>query len=105
MNDLANSSAIISACGTYRYRLEREGRGDGATAVIMVNPSTADATLDDPTIRKLRGFGDRYGCLKSLRLLRPVHDESYGVDAKSGITFLGLQVRSHLLSQEPHNAS
>lgn len=54
-------SAIISQCGTYRYRLERDGPGDGATAVIMVNPSTADATQDDATIRKLRGFGARYG--------------------------------------------
>lgn len=52
-------SAIISDCGRYRYRLEREGRGLGSTAVIMVNPSTADAEQDDATIRKLRGFGDR----------------------------------------------
>lgn len=54
-------SAILSPCGLYRYRLEREGRGDGATAIIMVNPSTADAEADDATIRKLRGFGERYG--------------------------------------------
>jgi len=54
-------SAIISPCGTYRYRLERDGPGEGATAVIMVNPSTADATDDDATIRKLRGFGARLG--------------------------------------------
>jgi len=53
-------SAIISQCGTYRYRLEREGPGDGATAIIMVNPSTADGVQDDATIRKLRGFGQRY---------------------------------------------
>lgn len=52
-------SAIISDCGKYRYRLEREGRGVGSTAIIMVNPSTADAELDDATIRKLRGFGER----------------------------------------------
>lgn len=52
-------SAIISACGRYRYRLERQCEGVGATAIIMVNPSTADAELDDATIRKLRGFGDR----------------------------------------------
>ena len=54
-------SAVLSADGVYRYRLEREGRGTGSTAVIMVNPSTADAENDDATIRKLRGFGDRYG--------------------------------------------
>lgn len=54
-------SAIISPCGLYRYRLERDGPGEGATAVIMVNPSTADADNDDATIRKLRGFGQRNG--------------------------------------------
>jgi hypothetical protein len=52
-------SAIISDCGLYRYRLERQGGGPGRTAVIMVNPSTADAEQDDPTIRKLKGFGER----------------------------------------------
>lgn len=53
-------SAVISPCGKYRYRLERQSAGPGATAVIMVNPSTADAEQDDATIRKLRGFGDRH---------------------------------------------
>lgn len=54
-------SAIISPCGAYRYRLERE-LGDGPTvAVIMVNPSTADAVENDATIRKLLGFGTRNG--------------------------------------------
>lgn len=50
----------MSACGSYRYRLER-GSGETATAIVMVNPSTADATQDDATIRKLRGFGERNG--------------------------------------------
>ncbi len=54
-------TAIISKCGEYRYALERKpvGAGNGSTAVIMVNPSTADATDDDPTIRKLCGFAQR----------------------------------------------
>lgn len=53
-------SAIISDCGTYRYRLER---GSGRTlSVIMVNPSTADAENDDPTIRKVLGFAERLFC-------------------------------------------
>jgi hypothetical protein len=54
-------SAIISDCGAYRYRLERDGPGEGSTVIIMVNPSTADATADDATIRKLKGFGERHG--------------------------------------------
>lgn len=53
------SNAVISDCGKYRYRLERQSAGDGTTAIIMVNPSTADATQDDATIRKLIGFGNR----------------------------------------------
>ena len=52
-------SAIISACKTYRYRLERRF-GDGPTLMfVMVNPSTADAEQDDPTIRKCIGFAER----------------------------------------------
>ncbi len=55
-------SAIISPCGKYRYRLERpDVFGDFNTAVIMVNPSTADAVEDDATIRKLNGFRNRHG--------------------------------------------
>lgn len=49
--------AIISPCGKYRYRLEREIGGVVTTAVLMVNPSTADAMENDATIRKLIGFG------------------------------------------------
>lgn len=57
MSDLR--AAIISDCGVYRYRLER---GIGKTmSVIMVNPSTADAETDDPTIRKVLGFAQRLG--------------------------------------------
>lgn len=54
-------SAILSDCGIYRYRLERGNPGKPAIAFIMVNPSTADAETDDPTIRKVRGFADRAG--------------------------------------------
>lgn len=53
-------SAVFSPDMLYRYELERQGVGIGTTAVIMVNPSTADADLDDATIRKVRGFGRVY---------------------------------------------
>ncbi|WP_395543415.1 DUF1643 domain-containing protein [Neotabrizicola sp. sgz301269] len=62
MSDLfRQSSAVISECGRYRYRLERDLGGRSTIAVIMVNPSTADASEDDATIRKLKGFGRRNG--------------------------------------------
>lgn len=57
---MGEGSAIISSCEQYRYRLERfESTRATVTAVLMVNPSTADAAQDDATIRKLRGFGER----------------------------------------------
>jgi hypothetical protein len=56
----SHGAALLSSCGLYRYRLERSGPGHGQTTVIMVNPSTADAERDDATIRKLKGFGERY---------------------------------------------
>ncbi|USA62991.1 DUF1643 domain-containing protein (plasmid) [Qipengyuania citrea] len=54
-------AAILSDCGLYRYRLERT-YGEGPTVVVvMVNPSTADASQDDATIRRWNGFASRYG--------------------------------------------
>ncbi len=55
-------SAVLSDCGRYRYRLERSIAPAGKTAaIIMVNPSTADAMTDDHSIRKWKGFGVRFG--------------------------------------------
>lgn len=52
-------SAVISACGQYRYMLTR---GTGRRLVIiMLNPSTADAKLDDPTIRRCMAFAALFG--------------------------------------------
>lgn len=50
-------SAIISPCGQYRYRLERDIQMDGfVVAFFGVNPSTADAHAEDSTTRKWAGF-------------------------------------------------
>lgn len=57
-------TAVFSECGTYRYQLTRTF--DGGTiafplVVVMLNPSTADATVDDPTIRRVSGFARAWG--------------------------------------------
>ena len=54
-------SAVISDCGLYRYWLERGPAGAPYVAWVLANPSTADAELDDPTVRKARGFTQRWG--------------------------------------------
>lgn len=56
-------SAIVSPCGDYRYRLGRWWDGDKPGALfIMLNPSTADADVDDPTIRRCLAFARSWGC-------------------------------------------
>jgi hypothetical protein len=53
--------AILSADGRYRYQLARQW-GDGpVVSWIMLNPSTADAYEDDPTIRRVIGFSKQWG--------------------------------------------
>lgn len=53
--------AKLSPCGQYRYQLARVwGTGD-ALVFVMLNPSTADADVDDPTIRRCMGFAKREG--------------------------------------------
>lgn len=53
-------AAVISGCGQYRYLLSRQiGLSDRVVAFIGLNPSTADATHDDPTIRRCIGFAKR----------------------------------------------
>ena len=55
-------SAVISPCGLYRYRLDRDVQPEGKVfAFFGINPSTADADLDDATVRKWRGFTLRNG--------------------------------------------
>lgn len=61
------ADAHISADGVYRYWLSRrwqEPERQRTMVVVGLNPSTADATKDDPTIRRCVGFAKREGCGK-----------------------------------------
>lgn len=52
----------MSECGTYRYSLVRIWDGTKQLLdVVMLNPSTADAELDDPTILALIHFATLWG--------------------------------------------
>lgn len=55
-------AASFSRCGAYRYSLTRQwNTGDGRCVFIGLNPSTSDAHVDDPTIRRCMGFTTDWG--------------------------------------------
>jgi len=53
------TNAKISSCGGYRFELSRFWGGHPLLVYIMLNPSTADASVDDPTIRRCISFARR----------------------------------------------
>jgi hypothetical protein len=55
------SGAKFSPCRTWRYFLRREWSSASKVAFIMLNPSTADETQDDPTIRRCIGYAKAWG--------------------------------------------
>ena len=56
------SGADISECGRYRHRLWRWwDESKPMLCWVMLNPSTADANLDDATIRRCRHYARREG--------------------------------------------
>ena len=60
--DFAQDGAEFSDCGRYRYKLWRKWDGARpAVMFIMLNPATADAARNDPTIRRCIGFARDWG--------------------------------------------
>lgn len=56
------AGAKLSGLAKYRFSLVRIWDADKPfTSWICLNPSTADATKDDATVRKIRGFSERWG--------------------------------------------
>lgn len=56
------SDAVMSPCKRYRYQLTRTWDDAGPMIeFVMLNPSTADAHSDDPTIRRCMAFAKRWG--------------------------------------------
>lgn len=63
--DNIESHAVFSECERYRVLLSRRWHSEtalpGYVLWIGMNPSTADAKFDDPTVKKERKFTNRWG--------------------------------------------
>lgn len=65
------SGAAFSACRNYRYSLTREWNPErGRLLWIMLNPSTADESRDDATIKRclVRGINGGFGSIEVVNL-------------------------------------
>ena len=59
---IGNQGAIFSPCHEYRYALWRIwDHGTKYAMFIGLNPSTADETHDDPTVRRCKRFAKDWG--------------------------------------------
>lgn len=57
-----DSGAHFSRCRSFRYALWREWDAERSKVLMIgLNPSTADATSNDPTIRRCIGFARDWG--------------------------------------------
>jgi hypothetical protein len=63
MREILHTGAELSPCNRYRYLLWRSWnrKAENFVLFLMLNPSTASALEEDPTIRKCMGFAERWG--------------------------------------------
>lgn len=79
--ELVNNQTVFSECRQYRYTLWREWHQAPAGYVLFIclNPSTADETHDDPTVRRCVDFARRWGygrlCVANLFAYRATHPQ------------------------------
>lgn len=90
---------LFSPCRTYRYTLWREWiGGEGYAMFVGLNPSTADETQDDPTIRRCIAFAKAWGysglCMTNLFAYRATQPE----DMKAVADPVGPENDRHLQS-------
>lgn len=62
MDLFEQSGASFSPCGTYRYTLWRRWSFVPPATFVLLNPSTADATRNDPTVERCERRARELGC-------------------------------------------
>lgn len=99
MNPADEPICRFSPCERYRYTLFRDVNPatQGLVAFICLNPSTADATNDDPTVRRCMGFtrdwGYRWFCILNVFAYRATDPR----DMKRQTDPVGIDNHHHVL--------
>lgn len=85
--------ADVSACGRYRYGLGVRWADGPCLGWIALNPSTADAEIDDATSRRFRSFSmrDGYGSYEVVNLdaFRATDPRALRTALRSGVDVVG----------------
>lgn len=95
-------TALFSPCGTYRYTLERPIALVPKRWLlwVMLNPSTADATTDDATIRRVIGFTRSWGydgaLVGNLYAFRATKPFDLWAHQKAGVDIVGPANDEHI---------
>ena len=106
MSGPVGGSAVMSACGAYRYLLRRHWGSGPTIGFVMLNPSTADADVDDPTIRRCLALARAWGAgtlevgnLFALRATDPrkLREASDPVGPENDTALVDLARRAHTL--------
>lgn len=97
-----SGTAIISPCERYRYLLTRGPAEAPYALFVMLNPSTATADRDDPTIRRCRGFAEALGLqLRVVNIFawRSTDPEAMKRAARDGADIIGPENDRHIGEQ------
>lgn len=109
MSEKQNTTTAAYVTETHRYWLRRTWDDDLAhIAWVMLNPSTADARVDDPTIRRCVGFskGWGYGGIEVVNVynLRATNPKALWGDVDRMGSWLHRDVAEYLMDQQVERA-
>ena len=99
-------SAQFDRYGRYRYSLRRRWKGSGKPVLfVMLNPSTANALTDDPTIRRCIGFARswHYPAVEVVNLF--AYRATLPEDLKNAPDPVGAENDKHLLAAAHRSGS
>lgn len=99
--------AILSEDRAYRYMLTRAWLGGYSTVMcIGLNPSTADETIDDPTIRRCVAFAQSWGyermTMFNLFAYRATDPAVLVRECRAGVDVVGAENDEHLVLGASH---